>query len=503
MTPKDMMAVDTNAAALGIPRLSLMENAGRCLADKISEIIKPCKVVIFAGTGGNGGDGFVAARYLLNKGFEVEVFILSNPSRIKSDEARINWDVLQRIDKGLNPLKMYVVEDSSKLKKLGEDMDAGVVVDAILGTGIKGKLREPVSSAIDIINSLKGFKVAVDIPSGLDPLTGEVSDKTVIADSTITFHQAKTGLKNARIEHVGKVQICDIGIPKEAELFTGPGDLLRLKSRDDSSHKGQNGRILVLGGSKDYSGAPAFAAMSSLRSGADISVLACPSSVASSIRSYSPDLIVKTLSDHISGNFINQENVDGIIELSKSADSVVVGCGIGRKDDTAIALDELVCKIEKPLIIDADALKLIDLNVIKKSTKKLGREIVLTPHNAEFKAVFDLNVPQNFENKVETVLEASKSSGCVVLLKGSVDMVSNGKYVKFNATGNPGMTVGGTGDVLAGLVGGLIAQGHDAFEAACLGTYINGVAGDSAASEYGYNFLASDLLRFIPKVFMG
>ncbi|MCE7697508.1 MAG: NAD(P)H-hydrate dehydratase, partial [Methanobacterium paludis] len=128
---------------------------------------------------------------------------------------------------------------------------------------------------------------------------------------------------------------------------------------------------------------------------------------------------------------------------------------------------------------------------------------VLTPHTAEFKAVFDLPVPQNFEDKVETVLEASKNSGCVVLLKGAVDVVSNGKYVRLNTTGNPGMTVGGTGDVLAGLVGGLIAQSHDAFEAAYLGAYINGVAGDLASSEYGYNFLASDILRYIPRVFMG
>lgn len=495
MTPKDMMVTDTNAEAMGIPKLSLMENAGRCLAEVISQISDPCKTLIFAGNGGNGGDGFVAARYLLNKGFKVDVILLSHPSRIKSPEARANLEVLQRITRGLSPLRIQVIEDSSNLKKL----DSGVIVDAILGTGVRGKLREPVSTAVDIINDSNAIKIAVDIPTGLDPLTGEVHHKSVVPDITVTFHRAKIGLKKASIEHVGNVHVCDIGIPAEAEMFTGPGDMLRIQERSETSHKGQNGRVLIIGGSADYSGAPALAAMASTVSGADVTVVASPKAVSDVIRSYSPDIIVRTLSNMTSNNFVTPEDVDELMKLSKSADSLVIGCGIGRTDETGDALNEIIQKVQKPMVIDADALKLIDMDTIGKSVQN-GAEIVLTPHKAEFKSLFGLEVPENLEDRMGMVSEVSKNSGAVVVLKGAVDIISSGDRVRLNATGNPGMTVGGTGDVLAGLVAGLMAQDHDAFESAYLGAYINGRAGDMAQERYGFSFTASQVVNFIPVV---
>ncbi len=491
MNITDMMVVDANAEAMGIPKSSLMENAGRGIADKIFDISKPCKVAIFAGTGGNGGDGLVAARYLLNKGFEVDIYLLGHSSRIKSIESMKNWEVLQKINIEMNSIKIYQIEDSSQL----QTVDADIMIDAILGTGTKGGLREPVSSAVNIINSSGATVVAVDIPTGLDPQTGKVVQKAVKANFTVTFHREKTGLKKAEIEYVGRVHVCDIGIPKDAELFTGPGDLLRITKREKSSHKGQNGRVLVLGGSYDYSGAPALAAISSLRSGADLSVVACPSSVVSSIRSYSPDLIVKGLSK----NYINFEDTSKILELTEDADVMVIGCGIGRQEETGLALDEMIEKIQLPLVIDADALKILDLDLIRE----YKNQIVITPHKAEFKAFFGIDVPGKLSQKIDVVLEVSKENGLTVLLKGVVDIISNGDLIKLNSTGNPGMTVGGTGDLLAGLVGGLVAQGHEVFEAAYLGSFINGTAGDLAREEIGYNFIASDILNHIPRVFRG
>lgn len=483
------MVIDANAEALGIPKQSLMENAGRCIVNTIFHLSEPCKVTIFAGTGGNGGDGFVSARYLLNKGYQVDVFLIGHPSRIKSREAAINWEVLQKIKRLSDSLKVKIIEDSTDLKTTKAD----IIVDALLGTGVDGKIREPISSAINVLNESNGTKIAVDVPSGLDPLTGKVFDKSVRADVTVTFHREKSGIRDAKIEYLGEVHLCDIGIPMEAELYTGPGDLLRLKKRDVTSHKGQNGKLLVVGGSKDYSGAPAMAALSSLRSGVDLAVVACPSIVSSPIRSYSPDLIVKSLDD----DFITPNDVHNLMELSINADSLVIGCGVGREEETASALYDLIEKVDKPMVIDADALKLIDLDLIQKSRA----EIVLTPHVAEFKAFFGFNIPENLEEKIEIVMEASKSCDAAVILKGPLDVIVSNNEVKLNSTGNPGMTVGGTGDCLAGLVGGLMAQGHDAFEAAFLGTYINGRAGDMAAEEFGYNFIASDLLDFIPRAF--
>ncbi len=489
MNKIDMMVVDANAEAMGIPKSSLMENAGMCIANKIFEISKPCKVAVFAGTGGNGGDGFVAARYLLNKGFDVDIYLIGHFSRIKSSEALKNWEVLHDINIEMNSIKIYQIEDSSQL----QTVDADIIIDAILGTGTEGGLREPVSSSVDVINSSGAIVVSVDTPTGLDPDTGRVFVKAVKADFTVTFHKEKNGIKEASSEIVGTVHVCDIGIPKDAELFTGPGDLLRLNKRDKSSHKGQNGRVLVLGGSSDYSGAPAMAAMSSIRSGADLSVVACPNSLVSSIRSYSPDLIVKGLSD----NYINFDDTSKILELTEDADVLIVGCGIGREEETRLALNEMIEKIQLPTVIDADALKIMDVDLIKENKNQM----VLTPHKAEFKAFFGIDVPKNIIQRIDIVREASKESELTILLKGEIDVISDGNSVKLNATGNPGMTVGGTGDLLAGLVGGLMAQGHDPFEAAFLGSFINGTAGDFAMEDIGYNFIASDILDYIPKVF--
>lgn len=488
MTPKDLMVLDVNAEALGIPRHSLMESAGKCLAYKIIHLTNPCKVSIYAGTGGNGGDGFVAARYLINKGFKVEIVFIGHPSRIRSDETRRNWEIIQKIEKFSKLLEIKTIIDSSQIQVT----DSEIIIDALLGTGTQGKLREPISSAVDIINKSKGVRIAVDTPTGLDPLTGKVFDKAVQADYTVTFHQEKSGFKDAKKEYVGEIYICDIGIPQEVEAFTGPGDLLRIKNRDLTSHKGQNGRVLIVGGSQDYSGAPSLAALSALKAGADLAVVACPSSVSSAVKSYSPDLIVKNLSK----KFIKPKDVDKIMELSKDADVLVVGCGVGKQYETAETLNLLVEKVEKPLVIDADALKILDLDLIKDF--KYG--IVLTPHMGEFKSLFK-EIPQKFPDKIETVKEASKKSNSTIILKGSVDIIAYKDDIKLNSTGNSGMTVGGTGDCLAGLIGGLISQGHIQFEASFLGAYINGVAGDLAAFDRGYHFTATDLIGYIPQAF--
>ena len=489
MTPKDMMAIDSNAEELSIPKSSLMENAGKTVADHIIDTLDPCKIVIFAGTGGNGGDGLVAARHLLNNGYNVELFFIGHPDRIKSPETLQNWTAIKNINSGLNSLKVKIIEDSSSLEKVA----APVIVDALLGTGIKGRLKEPISSAIDIINKSEGIKISVDVPSGLDPLTGDVQDKAVEADFILTFHKIKVGLKKAAIRYVGNIILYDIGIPEEAETFLGKGDLLRVIKRDVTSHKGNNGRVLVVGGSRDYSGAPTLAAHAAFKSGVDLVHVACPQSVALPIRSYSPDFIVHTLSEEI----IIEEDVDKIVELSKNVDSVVIGCGMGKDKETASALNELVGEIKKPVVFDADALKLLDTELIKK----MENDVVVTPHSAEFKALFGLDIPEELENKMEIISKTSSENKCVVLLKGVLDIISNGKKTRLNKTGNPGMTVGGTGDCLAGLVGGLMAKGHDGFEAACLGAYINGRAGDMASVKYEYHFTATDMMKYIDDAF--
>ena len=490
MDPMDMMVADANSEALGISKSILMENAGKCVAEKIFEISEKCRVAIYAASGGNGGDGFVAARYLIQRGYTVDIYFLGTESGIKSNETRMNWEIIQKLSQFNSKIQIFEISDSSQL----EPTHADIIVDAIMGTGINGKMREPTATVVKYINDSESLIVAVDIPTGVDPLTGDIQDISVLADHTVTFHKPKTGLSKAIPDYIGNLTVCDIGIPKEAELFTGPGDLIRLNKRNKVSHKGQNGRLLVLGGSENYTGAPSLAAMSALRSGVDIAVVACPETVSNSIRSYSPDLIVKGLSKQ----YISFEDSSDILEMSDTADSIVIGCGIGTNDETGLVLNEMVEKIQKPIVLDADALKIVDKNVVRDSEK----QIVLTPHKAEFRAFFNLDVPENLEDKIHSVSEAASDFGCTVLLKGAVDIISDGKRTKLNTTGNPGMSVGGTGDVLAGLVGGLISKGHDVFEAAFLGSYINGAAGDLLIDTYGYNFLATDVLNNIPRIFM-
>lgn len=485
-----MMVTDANSEAFGIPRSMLMENAGKCVAEKIFEISKKCHVTIYAGSGGNGGDGFVVARHLIQRDYTVDVYFLGTESGIKSNETMINWHIIKKLSQFNSKIQIFEISDSSQL----EPTNADIVVDAIMGTGINGKMREPSATVVKYINASESIIVAVDIPTGIDPLTGDVYDIAVMADHTVTFHKPKTGLLKAIPDYTGNLTVCDIGIPREAEIFTGPGDLLRLNKRNKYSHKGQNGRVLVLGGSENYSGAPSLAAMSALRSGVDLAVVACPEIVSDSVRSYSPDLIVKGLSKQ----YISFEDSSDMLEMSDNADSIVIGCGVGTKDETGLVLNEMVEKIEKPMVLDADALKIVDKNVLKDSEK----QIVLTPHKAEFRAFFNLDVPENLEDKMQTVKDAASEFECTVLLKGAVDIISDGNRMKLNTTGNPGMSVGGTGDVLAGLVGGLISKGHDVYEAAFLGSYINGVAGDLSKETYGYNFLASDMLNQIPRVFL-
>lgn len=489
MTPLDMMVVDANAEALGIPRTSLMENAGSGLAQRIMNISKPCHVAIYSGNGGNGGDGFVTARYLLKHDFEVEVYLLSHPSRIRSTESRINWEVLQKIKSGgLAKLDLHIVTDSSQLK----DNHAPIIIDAILGTGIQGKLREPISKAISIINKSSGYKIAVDVPSGLDPLTGQVFDKAVKADLTFSLHAIKLGVAKADAEFTGKIERYDIGIPLEAEIFMGPGDLLRLKKRDKDTHKGQNGKLLVLGGSSHYSGAPALAGLSALKSGVDICIIASPGAVAPVIRSFSPDLIVRSLSE----DFITPNDVDQVLEISSHMNAIVMGCGMGENVETSQSITHLIKKLEIPIVIDADALRMLELDIITEC----DQEIVMTPHLSEFKSLFGYEVPFELKRRIEIVNSAAQEFKCTIILKGSVDIISDGHKTRLNSSGNPGMTVGGTGDCLAGLVGSLIAQGHNGYEAACLGAYINGRAGDMALRDYGYDYTASEIIDYIPKI---
>lgn len=514
MDPIDMMATDLNSEDLGLSRLCLMENAGKCLSDEVAKISiftfsKPVKIAIFTGSGGNGGDGFVAARHLLNRGYEVEVFLLASPNEIRSEHSKINFDILTNMEPYISRLKIIHLKDSADIANIelakSNSFSEYIIIDGILGTGIKGKLSAKVKKAVEIINESNALKIAIDVPTGMDPLTGDVPDIVIKPEYTVTFHKVKTGVKIAEETDVGGLVICDIGIPIEAEIFVGKGDLIKLQKREMTSHKGNNGKILIIGGSKDYHGAPAIAGMSALASGVDLVYIATPKPASLAIKSHSTDLIVKELD----GDYLNLNNLDEILELASRVDTVLIGPGSGLNKETEKLFNVLVKKIKKPLVLDADALKLVHLSLIKDN-----EDLIITSHLNEFKAFFKHIINENKDNydldlifdnlsneklreKIATFQKITRNIKGTVILKGKYDFIFNENKFRLNKTGNPGMTVGGTGDSLAGVCASILSQKLNSFDSGAIATYLTGKAGDLAMEKYNYGFRASQLSEFL------
>ena len=471
-----MMVTDANCEYLGLSRLCLMEAAGKSLGEEVAKIAvfsyaKPVKVVMFTGSGGNGGDAFVAARYLLNRGYDVEIYMLKD--NIHSFEAKTNLDVLLNMKPRLSRLTIHDLTTVGDFK-LDEDEEF-IIVDGILGTGIKGNLQENIKKAIEVINASKGIKISIG------------------------FHKIKTGVRDADEEIVGGLVTADIGIPLEAEYFINYGDFLRLKNRSKSSHKGNNGSILIIGGSKDYHGAPAISGMAAFGAGVDLVYVATPQNASIPIKSASADLIVKSLE----GDYLCSNHLDDILKLVDKVDAVLIGPGSSINDETSKLFNILVTKIKKPIVLDADGLKQVDISLIKNK-----ENIILTPHLSEFNKFFNANLKLDLDsydfnkvnNNIAEFQQITKYIKGTVVVKGKNDLILSSSKFRINRSGNAGMTVGGTGDALAGIITALLSQGINTFDSACLGVFINGLAGDKAYENYGNGFSATNLVSFIGNV---
>jgi ADP-dependent NAD(P)H-hydrate dehydratase / NAD(P)H-hydrate epimerase len=484
-----MRALETNAEYFGISLLQLMENAGNSVAQEIAErVSKDKRIAIFCGLGGNGGDGFVAARHLLSLGYGgVQVFLAGKSRDINHEAAKANWESLQALSESI---AITEIADSSAIPKF----EADTIVDALLGTGTKGILKAPIVQIVNHINAFKGYKISVDVPTGIDSDTGEVLGTAVKANVTITFHKAKTGLDKAK-KYVGDLVVKDIGLPKDLEGFAGPGDVeLVTKSRSANAHKGDFGRLLVIGGSEVYSGAPTLVALAAMRVGVDIVYVAAPERTALAISAMSPDLITIKLS----GANLNPDNIKELKPYLSMVDAVAIGPGLGLAPETKKFVKACIEAVEaagKPLLLDADGLK-----EFAEFKRPLKVPLVLTPHAGEFAILTGETLPENQQEKAAMIQKAAKKLKAVVLVKGKVDVICSPEQAKLNFTGNPGMTVGGTGDVLSGVVGALMAQKADAFEAAVAGAFVNGAAGDFVANQMGFHMVATDVIEWIPAV---
>lgn len=490
LEPEDVYRLDINSRWLGIPTKFLMENAGKNVVDVILRLYPQSRnILCVCSRTNNGGDGLVVARHLSMRR-NVSVVFVGRPELIRTEETRINWEIINN----LLSVEKILVRTEEDIKKLENALsDADVVIDAIFGVGIRGNPRGLEAKVIRKINELKherGFKiVSIDVPSGFDCFQGKPTDLMIDSDIIVTFHDIKKGLDKLN----KKVIVKDIGIPRDAELFVGPGDMLDfLKERDPWSHKGSFGRILIVGGSDKYTGAPALSALSALRTGVDIVIIFAPSKIAQTIRSFSPNLIVW----EYEGKVFNNDAMSRLLELIKNNkfDVVVIGPGIGDYEETINAVNVAIKKLSGliPMILDADALKSLSQGIPRE-------DIIITPHAGEFKKIFGHIPPSELKERGEIVKKYARRYNITILLKGHIDVISDGKTVKYNRTGNPGMTVGGTGDVLTGIVAAIRSMGINSFKAASIGAFLCGLAGDLAYKEYGYELLATDVINNIPR----
>lgn len=466
--PEEVRVLDVNSAYLGVRTITLMENAGAAVAKHVLEISKPdSRVAVFCGKGNNGGDGFVAARHVA-KSRQVDLFLVEPSNEISSDIARANFDM---------------VRPHIRAAELFDPKQYSVIVDAMLGVGLQGKPRDQYARHIKALNDSKRPVLSVDVPSGWP------SEIHVKPDFTVTFHAIKVGMtpKNS-----GKIFVEDIGIPTDAETYCGPGDFALLPRRRKGAHKGDSGRILVIGGGP-YTGAPAFTGMAAMRSGADLTFVATPEPAALPVSIYSPNIIVKPLT----GEVLGEQHVEWLLEFSKGMDVIAIGPGLGSAKETVHAVQSIIKSAKVPLVIDADAIGACGLSpgILK------GKTGVITPHAGEFRKLTGRTVPdEDLERRKILVKEAASRLKMTILLKGPTDVISDGSYTKLNRVHHEAMTVGGTGDVLTGVVAGMIAQKATPFAAARIGAFATGVAGNLAFEERNYGLLATDLIEKIPFV---
>ncbi len=466
-----MAAIDRNAEALGISRQQLMESSGNAVARRVkSEVDTGSTVQVVAGRGNNGGDGFAAARFL--QSYDCRVTLVGHPERIHTSIARANWEALQQTS-----IPTDTVSDSRHVAIESPDM----IIDAMLGSGVRGPLREPVREFVRSINQAETPVLSVDVPTGMDPDTGEITDIAVNPSEIITFHKQKSGLEAV----TAPVTVADIGIPAAAEEFVGPGDLLRL-GRSPQSHKGDSGKILIIGGGP-YAGAPALSAQAALRAGADLVSVACPSSVAETVQAYSENLIIRPLK----GKRLSTENETTLQDLASEQDIVLIGPGLGNHAETMNAVESFLNSFNGTAVVDADALDVVG-SISTSATH------IYTPHQGEF-ARMGGDPQSEWRERKSAVKRLATELGQTILVKGMYDIIASDEMVRVNRTGNSGMTVGGTGDVLAGITAAFACV-LDPLSAASVATYVNGRAGDRVAESRGVGIHATDIIDEISKI---
>ncbi len=496
VTAEEMREIDRRTIeVIGIPGVVLMENAGAQVAEQLRRRIpNHSKICILAGHGNNGGDGFVIARHLMNNEFQVKVWFIGDELKL-SEDSRIHFHALINMEANLKPW------NSESWELFNQELNnADVIVDALLGTGARGGLRDPHHSIIKVANQAKAYKVAVDMPTGVNSDTGEVIDGAFKADLTVTFALPKLGqLIYPGADYIGELEIVDISIPKKIlqELSLHRKLLMKedikayLPIRKPYSHKGTYGHAVIIGGSAHMPGAPTLATKASLRSGAGLTTIIIPQSIQNMVFQHLPEAICVGAEETKTGHF----SMDSLrkIKEQKKATAFGIGPGLGNWEQAEQWLATILAEIPLPIVLDADALNIIASNL--ERLRKRKAPTIITPHPGEMARLIQREIAFVEQNRVQVALEFAKTYGVFVVLKGANSVIATPEGEFFiNPTGGPELAKGGSGDVLTGMITGLLAQQIPVKNAVLAAVYLHGLSGSLASTPSNYSTLATDII---------
>ena len=495
----EMRNIDkVTAEVYGLPELLLMESAGHRTAQAMASLLQGVRdktICVLAGSGNNGGDALAAARYLHNMGAKVKVFITCEEAHLKPAAGRMEKTAAQM---GLEIHKLEEDRDWNRLHLALKFTDA--ILDGLLGTGFKGELKKKILRLIEEVNEAGKKVLSIDIPSGVEADTGRISSVAVAADMTLTLGLPKVGhLLSPGTEMTGELIVDDIGIPQkllqsdkiQQTLLDDSLAATLLPLRGHAVHKGDCGKILVIAGSLGMTGAAALAATSALRAGAGVVTLAVPESLQPLLAAQLMEVMVQPVPEKTAGIFGGEGALKSLLALADKHDAVLIGPGLGRAMETQELVRMFVSRVNKPLIMDADAIYAYRSQIDDLS--KLPQVPVLTPHLGEMAGLLGVSVDDLRTSLLPIVREAAAEYQCILVVKSECTMVVYPDGMAFFTTkGNSGMATAGSGDVLAGTIAGLTMQTESGL-APLVGVYLHGLAGDIAYAEKGEALIAGDI----------
>lgn len=551
VTTKQMAKIEAQTEKLGTTRKDLMQNAGKKLAERIMEICanehpdpERTSIVFLAGNGNNGGDCFAAANILVYRGYHVTVVNLVKepstelakeyfamlPDKVKivtgyrsdnfeaaMEAAELDYMTMHDKDvsalkskKELTAIEKILLKEKERMTSVRRAVvSADVLIDGVFGTGFRGRLESDLMAIFAIGTS--AYKLSVDIPSGGDGSKGTISPGCFKADETLCLGCLKFGMTQYPLKKMcGKITIADIGIPQRAyDILEGEHGYYRLErdslagfppKRERDAHKGIFGTVLVISGSSSMRGAAAFAALGALRSGAGLVKVASVEKCIDTISVLAPEATYLEMESDDYGFMLFDSSKDMLMDAMEKANAVVIGSGMGVTNDTMEIVRFVVANSPCPVIIDADGINCIANDIEILVNRK--SDVILTPHPGEMARLLNCDAQTINENRIMVAEKYAEKYGVTVVLKGAGTIVSDRFNTAANHTGNAGMSKGGSGDILSGIIGSAVAQGFSPYDAACAGVYMHGLAGDAAAEKFGQEaMLPRDVINCLSDAF--